>query len=250
MSAASLSLFLCTLDTLRIEVTKLHIELLSVLLVRNIWAVYHQVRLKKYVYHQRRRFLSHNRHLRLYLKWTWSPCMFAALLSKHLYLLQVKTLFPSPKTNTVRSFQSISTSFYGSALLSLSRYGMKVSKMPILANYVWGDSVSLHLWIHQMKNRSAQPMPGGSLSLSVLSKSPTQAADVCRASFSLQHKSLQNVKTKLWCLARFDLPNIPIISKEVNHHDPCLAGLCLLLGFVCKHWELSRAIEYIHQQLL
>lgn len=71
--------------------------------------------------------------------------MFAALLSKHLYLLQVKTLFPSPKTNTVRSFQSISTSFYGSALLSLSRYGMKVSKMPILANYVWGDSVSLHL---------------------------------------------------------------------------------------------------------
>ena len=57
------------------------------------------------------------------------------------------------KVNIVCSFESISTSLYGPALLSLSRYGMKVSKIPILALYVWCDSVSLNLWIHQIKNK-------------------------------------------------------------------------------------------------
>lgn len=137
MSAASVSIFLCTLNTSKIATTKPHIGLLSAFRFWNIRAVYHQVRLIKYVYHQRRQFLSPNRHFRFYSKWTQSTCMFAALLSncKHVYVLRIKTLFPSLKS-TLSVFFKVCQLPSMDPCFFLSRCGMKVSKMPILALYV------------------------------------------------------------------------------------------------------------------
>lgn len=41
------------------------------------------------------------------------------------------------------------------------------------------------------------------------------------------------------------LSYISNVPKDFNH-DPCLAGLCLLSGYVCKNGELSRAYEDIY----